>query len=157
METCEVCGKATEELYLARIEEATMWVCLSCSRGKQVLQSMNIKQESPKQVAIKKGKEEEEIAENYGEVIRKARDRLGLPLKVLAERISEKESELVRVEKQKTLPSESLRKRLEKELGIKLTVKVEQEKKQVTTSKNEPITIGDAAFSKKQIDEEESE
>lgn len=157
METCEVCGKATDELYLAKIEEATMWVCVSCSKGKQIIQSMNTRKESPKQIAIKKGKEEVEIVEDYGEQIRKAREELGLPTKVLAERISEKESEIVRVEKQKTLPSESLRKKLEKELGIKLTARREEEVGREAPSKSEPITLGDAAFTKAQIDKEESE
>jgi len=157
IETCEVCGKATDELYLTKIEEATMWLCVSCSRGKQVMQSVNARKDSPRQIAVKKGKEVEEIVENYGEQIRKAREAMGLPTRVLAERISEKESELVRVEKQKTLPSENLRKKIEKELGIKLTAKVEAIEGGKMPTKGGPITLGDAAFSKEQINKEEEE
>ena len=157
METCEVCGKATDELYLARIEEATMWVCASCSKGKQILQSLNTTKETPRQVAVKRGENQEELIENFGESIRQARERLGLPIKVLAEKISEKESELVRVEKEKTLPSETLRKKLEKELGIKLTTKSEQTERGGYQGKREPVTLGEAAFSKEDADKEEGE
>ena len=82
-------------------------------------------------------------------MIRKKREELGLPLKVLAERISEKESTMKRVEEQKTLPPPELLKRIEKELGMKLMHKVEQIRSHGTGKGNE-ITLGEAAFKKEE-------
>lgn len=157
METCEVCGKATSELYFAKIEEATMWVCAACSKGKPILKSMDSERVERRNIPFKKGNEETEVVENYGGQIRAAREKLNLPLKVLAEKISEKESTLMRVEKGKTLPTEKLRKRLEKELGIKLIAKSDITKSNFTSGKNVPITIGDAAFTKKDLEKKEEE
>jgi len=147
METCEICGKATDKIFFARIEEANMWVCTSCSRGKKIMKSVDLS-EKKKSVNFSKEKEEEEIVEHFGERIRKARETLGLPLSVLAERISEKESTLDRIEKEKGLPTETLRKKIEKELGIKLSIKSMGSDYSGGYGKKEPLTLGDAAFTK---------
>ncbi|MDE1825038.1 MAG: TIGR00270 family protein [Candidatus Micrarchaeota archaeon] len=156
MESCEICGKNTEKIYLARIEEANMWVCESCSRGKKIIKSVNLEKGSnspaPK---IGVGADEEEVVEHYGEQIRKAREKLGLPVRVLAERIAEKESTLERIEKEKGLPTDKLRKKIEKELGIKLTSKLQGENITGGLERNRPITLGDAAFTKEQIEKGE--
>jgi uncharacterized protein (TIGR00270 family) len=86
-----------------------------------------------------------ELVENYGEEIRKAREALSLPLKVLAERINEKESTLTRIEKQEMLPSEKTRQKLEKELGIKLLSKASDTKTFIASKKSEPVTLWDLA------------
>ncbi len=66
---------------------------------------------------------------------------------MLAERISEKASMLLRVEEQKTMPSDKLVKKLEKELGIKL-FKEEAAEKPPASSASEPISLWDAATKK---------
>ncbi|MFH1225588.1 MAG: multiprotein-bridging factor 1 family protein [Candidatus Diapherotrites archaeon] len=63
---------------------------------------------------------EPDIAENYGEIIRHAREKRGLTLKELGEKVFEKESVLHKVEKSKFEPDERLRKRIESFLGISL-------------------------------------
>lgn len=67
-----------------------------------------------------------------------------LPLKVLAEMLNEKETLLLRVEQQRTMPSMELAKALEKALGIKLT---ESGQPQADGSgyggKGEKVTLGD--------------
>ena len=155
METCEICGKNAEKIYLARIEEANMWVCAACSKGKKIIQTID-STKRPKKAGIAAADEEEDIADHFGDRIRKARETLGLPLAVLAERISEQESTLKRIEKEKGLPSDTLRKKLEKELGIKLTEKGGGDNRMQGLGRREPITLGDAAFKKgaKQEDEE---
>jgi putative transcription factor len=153
---CEICGKQADVLYEISVEGAQMLACERCARSGEILRTVNSeKEEKPrKTVPIEKKREsgEEEIIENYGDVMRKAREALGLPIKVLAERISEKESTLIRIEKQKTLPSEKTRKKLEKELGIKLVSRSAEKEQFRTSKKDEPVTIWDM---KKNKDEEE--
>ena len=157
MESCEICGKNTEKIYLARIEEANMWVCESCSRGKKIIKSVNLEKGRSSSAAPKAGvgAEEEEMVEHYGDQIRKAREKLGLPVRVLAERIAEKESTLDRIEKEKGLPTDKLRKKIEKELGIRLTSKLQADNTTEGFGRNRPITLGDAAFTKEQMDKGE--
>jgi putative transcription factor len=50
--------------------------------------------------------------------MRDARNKMKLPLSVLAEKLAEKESFLDRIENQKTHPSQELARKIEKELGI---------------------------------------
>ncbi len=151
MEECEICGKPTNKIYVIEIEGAQMRVCESCAKGKKILQveEEQVERHVPERKQSKASEGEEELYDNYGEMIRKRCEELGLPLKVLAEKISEKESTLKRVEEQKTLPSFELAKKIEKELGIKLTHKVEPIVSH-GTGKGPEITLGDAAFKKEQ-------
>lgn len=138
-------------------------VCESCAKGKALIGKIDLAgKRAGRKEEYKVGKEkveEEEVIDGYGQAIRKARERMGFPLKVLAERIAEKESTLLRVEEQKTLPSVALTKKLEKELGIKLTSKAGPVSAAVPMKKSGPITLGDAAFTKAKgkKDEEEGE
>ncbi len=152
---CEICGAETDTLYEIEIEGATMLVCSVCAKGKhltgKVVREGKTEQDEKQKQETKsrkqEGEEEYELIDNYGEEIKKARENLGIPVKVLAEKISEKASTLLRVEEQKTLPNDKLVKKLEKELGIKLT-------RPVTVSASahadnpEPLSLWDAAIKK---------
>lgn len=148
---CEICGAEVDTLYEIEIEGATMLVCSVCAKGKHLTgKVVKEKEERPAPVAKAPVEgNETELIDNYGEAIRKAREKLGLPLKVLAEKISEKESTLERVEKQKTLPNDKLVGKLEKELGIKLTKPVEHGREANVAKPSEPISLWDAAEKKK--------
>jgi uncharacterized protein (TIGR00270 family) len=65
----------------------------------------------------------EEVVDDWAAVIRHGRDRIKLPLAVVAERISEKESYLDAIENGRLMPSLVVARKLEKELGIKLIEK----------------------------------
>ncbi|MGC8710481.1 MAG: multiprotein bridging factor aMBF1 [Candidatus Micrarchaeia archaeon] len=150
METCEICGRETDMLYVVEVEGAVMDVCSECAKGKKVIEKLSQHADEKNKQYISKSttsKSAEEVITHYGAAIRKARESVGLPLKVLAERINEKESTLLRVEEEKTLPNITLTKKLEKELGIKLTEQVKEEKR-VQLRPNEPITLWDAAEKK---------
>ncbi len=127
-------------------------VCDNCAAGKKIIGKIDLggKGAGKKDSYSLKSNvvEEDEVVDNYGTLIRKGREKLGLPLKVLAERINEKESTMLRVEEQRTLPSVTLTKKLEKELGIKLTSKAAPVNSAMPTGKSGPITLGDAAFTK---------
>jgi putative transcription factor len=153
MPECEICGRKVATVYEITLDGAQMLVCEKDAQGRDVLKTFGTeerKRESAKAAPVAKESGPEEIIENYGEKIRAAREALGLPLKVLAEKISEKESTLTRVEKQETLPSEKTRQKLEKELGIKLLSKGTEEKKFVAAKKNEPVTLWDLAKKEKE-------
>lgn len=149
MAECEICGKNTDELYEMNVEGAEMLACRKCSKGKgKPLKLGKAGNEGVMQQAPARSAEEAELVENYGEVIRRAREALGLPMKVLAERISEKESTLVRIEKQKAPPTEKERKKLERELGIRLLAKSEEKRVAAGPRREEPISLWDAAKKK---------
>jgi len=61
-----------------------------------------------------------ELAADYGERIRKARQRKGLTVEDLAKKLNEKATFLSKVELGQQRPSDDLAKRLERELGITL-------------------------------------
>ncbi|VVB77159.1 Helix-turn-helix [uncultured archaeon] len=154
MSECEICGRSTDDLYEVRVEGAVMLACGKCARGKDVLHQFSSRERETRAYANarpaqqKEAREEFEIVENYGEIIRSARERLGMPLKVLAEKINETESSLARVERGKSPPGERAMAKLEKELGIKLTVKSEGKKAVPTPKRDEPISMWDAATKK---------
>jgi putative transcription factor len=157
MQECEICGKRAEVVYEIDFEGVRTLACEKCARGRQVIGVLGQKKQPTPQGGRQAAQQEqeamsEELAENYGELIRSARERMSLPLKVLAERISEKESTLAKVEKQETLPSEKTRKKLERELGIRLIVKVPASARQ---PQREPdrITLGDMIKPEKGGDE----
>ena len=150
MGECEICGAATDALYGIEIEGAQMLVCGRCAKGKDVAYTLKPESDDAMAVPAKAGhtEAEEELVEDYGTRIRKAREDIGLPLKVLGERINEKESTLARVEQQKTLPTKELTRKLERELGIKLVARVEPKGPAARQGGNQEITLGDAAFRK---------
>jgi len=150
MTECEICGRSTDDLYEVRVEGAAMLVCRRCSAGKEVLHKFGneTKQTIRAGTAAAPAREsggEEEVVENYGEIIRTAREALGLPLRVLAEKINETESSLARIERQKSPPGEKARMKLEKELGVKLTAKAEAKKQIPIPRRDEPLSLWDVA------------
>ncbi len=159
MPECEICGKKVDTVYEIMLDGAQMLVCEKDARGRHVAHSFG--SDSQRAVGDQRAahgeRAQEELIENYGEAIRKAREALGLPVRVLGERISEKESTLSRIEKQETLPSEKTRKKLEKELGIKLLAKEPDEKRFVQTRKNEPATLWEFANKKDEKEENDGE
>lgn len=148
MYDCEICGKKTETLYVIDVEGAELAVCAGCSRGKNVIDEMGTAEKvRGGRVVGKRQKDEEELAQGYGMRIRKAREAMGIDLKVLGERINEKHSTLLRVEEERMPPNMDLAAKLEKALGIKLFEKPD-EVEGGKTSSGGPITLGDAAFKK---------
>ncbi|MFN3909826.1 MAG: helix-turn-helix domain-containing protein [Candidatus Anstonellaceae archaeon] len=119
---CESCGKKIERTnaYLVLIEGAKLYVCKDCSVFGKILSFPSSPQKTKIKEVIAKSDDEYELVEGYGNKIFQARQRLKIPLNVLAERLSQKESFLDRIEKEKTIPPIDLVKKIEKELGIEL-------------------------------------
>ncbi|MDE1856935.1 MAG: TIGR00270 family protein [Candidatus Micrarchaeota archaeon] len=128
MEECELCGRKTEDIYVISIEGTEMRACVNCAKGNKVVRkelAADRAKASPKRASTSAPRvssdEEAQIIMGYGKAIKDARERMQLPLKVLAEMINEKEHFLSRVEEEQTLPTITLTKKLEKALKIKLT------------------------------------
>lgn len=144
MEDCELCGRQTAIVYVAQVEDVELRVCPKCAKGKKIISSEghNIARRGARAGKNEKS-EEPALIEDYGYTIKEARERLKIPLKVLAEMINEKETFLNRVEAQRTTPPEALVRKLEKALSIKL---IEQEKpgeSKRPSAKGEKATLGD--------------
>lgn len=151
--SCDICGRA-EARAIILIEGAKMVACGRCMRNGKIVHRLDEEGEEIPLRPASRGPMEtsEEIIENYGKTIRKARDRMGLKMSVIAEKIREKESYLDAIENERLRPTFEVARKLEKELGIKLIEKVESEVVPDNLPKrgkfSEP-TLADALFEKK--------
>lgn len=146
MADCEICGRDAVTQNIIEIEGAQMSVCMNCARGKKVIDRIG-PDPAPERGQWQRPRpsaEERELVDGYGTLIRHTREGMGLSLKVIAEKINEKESTLLRVEEEKMRPSDMLMRKIERELGIKLTESSAQPGGKVSIGRSEPITLGDA-------------
>jgi putative transcription factor len=141
VEECELCGTRINETYTIDLDGTELRVCAKCAKGKVVLRSSSETRIAP--VRRSSMKEEPPLKENYGEIIREARERMKLPIKVLAEMINEKETFILRVEEQKMQPDMKLAKKLEKALGIKLAAERETTEGVHSRGNTENATLGE--------------
>ncbi|MEM2121684.1 MAG: multiprotein bridging factor aMBF1 [Candidatus Woesearchaeota archaeon] len=145
---CEICGKEVEKLYLAMIEGSKLKVCNECSKLGKVLSVIREEKKEKDFVIVKKNKEpvvEKEfvIVSDYGNIIRKARERLGLKLEEFAKKLSLKESFVHKLETFQAEPDLETAARLEKILHVKL---IEEVQEVPITKKNDfknELTFGD--------------
>ena len=142
---CDMCGKDAE-LYLTRIEGTELNVCKGCSRFGTVISEP--KKVEPKKKKKKPVKEEPEIieavVENYPQLVKSKREKLGLKQEELAAKLAERTSLLQKIETGNFTPSLKMAGKLEKHLGIKLIEKIEDKPGQQTQkSKGKKLTIGD--------------
>ena len=88
MYDCEICGKKTESLYIIDVEGAELSACQNCAAGKNVIDTLEPnaqrKGEAKSGGRIIHEEPQEELVDDYGGVIRRARDALGLPMHTLA-------------------------------------------------------------------------
>jgi len=122
---CEICGGSGASQTIL-MDGAEMLVCLQCTAyGKPAKpsfnQNVNLRSSLPME---KKDKfDETPLVIDFGKRIRLAREKKGLTVKELAEKLFEKESVLHKIEQQKHPPEQRLIDKLEKFLGIELRQK----------------------------------
>ena len=90
---CDICGKTPVRAQIL-LEGARMLACGRCMRGGKILHRFDDEgsiQPRPAPTTVSGG---EEIVEGYGKIIRSAREKAGIPMAVVAERIKEKENYL---------------------------------------------------------------
>jgi putative transcription factor len=111
---CDLCGERQAKFRMM-VEGSELSVCESCRGGNaEPLPA----QPEPR---VAKREVQEELIANPGRVVENLRKKKGFGRDELAHKLGVKESILARVEAGKLEPDESLRKKLEKELGVKLT------------------------------------
>ncbi|MDL2261180.1 multiprotein bridging factor aMBF1 [Methanimicrococcus sp. OttesenSCG-928-J09] len=164
---CEVCGKKTKFPTTAvKIEGAEFKACSDCSKLGTVIERRPPAQTgkaygtpapsryAPQGAAAKaKPKNyfaglENELVEDYDQIIKKAREASGMSQEDLALKIKEKASLIKKIERKEIHPEESVMRKLEKELSIKLTESFDSSETFQHRSSG-GATLGDIAFVKK--------
>lgn len=126
--SCEICGKRLVNRNVILIGKAKLIVCDDCKRFGKPASFVDNKQAKPKPVSnfIKPKKvittniPEVNVREDYAEVIRKARENLGITQDILASSVGEKLSIIKKIEAGKMKPTIDLAKKLERFLKINL-------------------------------------
>jgi len=160
---CEICGRDSEVLYVVIYLGARTYACPDCvdRHGLTVIKKLGerIKQgavskrpQSSKRHSISKVKPapDFELVENYGLVVKRRREELGMTQEDLARKLKVKLSYIKKVEANKIVPEYSLILKLEKILGVKLieTTDLEDERVKYVYEEEFPEgpTLGDLMF-----------
>jgi putative transcription factor len=152
---CEICGRPIEgEPIPVEVDKAVLYVCRSCAAqyGKRATQqqpqaaAQKKPAPRPKPAAPRPPPLEVELVENFGAVIRRARENLGLSREALAAMLGVKETVLRRIEAGQLQPDLALAKRLERALGVRLLVEAAEEGVAKSGGKVERgLTLGEVA------------
>jgi len=132
---CEICGSDIKgNAIRVTVEGTVLDVCSKCSRyGKPTDKWTPVSRKiSPiEKVMVTRrprrdafDKLEDEILSDYAHIIRKARESQGLTIEELASKMMEKSTLLRKIEREELFPEDSVRKKLESALNIKLTEKI---------------------------------
>uniref|UniRef100_A0A7C4FED4 TIGR00270 family protein n=1 Tax=Thermofilum pendens TaxID=2269 RepID=A0A7C4FED4_THEPE len=137
MVKCELCGAEIRgSVYKIVLEGAELFVCSRCAKGRAVVAVLNLSQSgrgqsSRRTVAARKPRvsklDEYVVVEGYGEMVRRARESMGLTREALAAMVGEKESTIRRIEAEQLEPTLELARKLEKVLRVKLLERVDEE------------------------------
>jgi putative transcription factor len=132
---CDICGRTiVGPAFRVRVEGAKVLVCSSCQHlGKPYNETAVPMRPYPprlrmprithhKAPELPRGMEESEVAENYSNLVRSQRMKLGLSQEELAKRVKERLTVIQKIETGKIAPDTKLCRELEHELRIKLLV-----------------------------------
>ncbi len=140
MVTCDLCGKKNE-LTKAIVEGTLLSVCIPCSKFGNVVHIDKPTIKKSRFVEI--DRYVEEIAPDFAEKIKMAREKLSLKQEELALKINEKVSVIQHLESGKIRPQITTARKLEKFLGIKLIESASLPEKAKINVKDTTLTIGD--------------
>lgn len=147
MGTCEMCGEQGD-VKKTRVEGTVLKLCDDCQEVGEVVKSGSSSSRSSKQSSSKPSlpDDSEEIAPDFNERVKAAREAKELSVQDLADAMKEKKSVVQRVEAGKLAPDRSLARKFEKHLGVDL---YEEEPSdvaaQVASTTESEQTIGDVA------------
>ena len=144
MPQCEMCGASKSSLTTVKVEGAELELCDECKDfGTEVRTESSSSSSSKYSTSSSSGKSSsssasssssssstqrrrdmfdtmDEIATDYDQRVREARESRGQSQQELAGELNEKTSLIRKIERGDVLPSDSVRKKLERELGISL-------------------------------------
>ncbi|MFQ6119020.1 MAG: multiprotein bridging factor aMBF1 [Methanosarcinales archaeon] len=132
---CELCGKEIKgKAHYVKIEGSELNVCDRCVQyGQEIDKWAPVSRKvTPTKRMIKTRKQKrdifdkitDEIVSDYNIIIREAREKHGLTQDELALKIKEKASLIKKIERGEIIPEDSVIKKLERALDIKLTEKI---------------------------------
>jgi len=159
---CEVCGREiVGKPARALVEGATLVVCSHCAslgtelpgfpdkpRPRTIPTVRNTRTRAPIE-SLPKSIEESDLIDNYSQVIKQAREKLGLSQQDLAFKAKEKLTMIQKIELGKMLPTMRLTKELEHVLRVKLLVPREEidiPVPPVKQTETPAMTLGDIAL-----------
>jgi len=143
---CELCGREIRRGFLIRIEGAVLVACDDCAeRGEIIRRVYEREQRKPEREYTREEQEdvEEVLVDNYGRIIRRARESRGLSIQELAAKIGIKESTLRKIEDEKLVPPVDVARKLERVLGIRLYVKERTAEYKPEGAPKKELTLGD--------------
>jgi putative transcription factor len=156
---CEICGaEISGPPQRIVIDRSTLEVCKSCARfGKPedkwspvpkkmvpVERAFTVQRPKPRDHF----KDLVELVPDFGRKIREARESMGLSVEELGARIKEKAPLLKKIEREDISPEDGVRKKLERELKIKLTDQA-SEARMKSSGASRGLTLGDIASIKR--------
>jgi putative transcription factor len=156
---CEICGSEIKDNPTrVTVEGTVLDVCSKCAHyGKPQDKWMPVSRKmtptekvivsyKPKRDAF--DKLDDEINSDYAQIIRKARESRGLTIEDLGAKMMEKATLIRKIERKELIPEDTIRKKLETTLNIKLTEKVSS-KDQRGGGFIRGTTLGDVAIIRK--------
>lgn len=127
---CEICGKVTDvhvQLKEVLIEGVAMKVCAKCeslgtpvNRNRSFSGGFQPKRSTHSEKLIPQEEEEISLKPDYGSIIKKKREELGVKQEALAKMISEKESMVHKIESTSPVINVNIARKIEKILKIKI-------------------------------------
>jgi|TARA_B100002003_G_C14124567_1_gene540893 putative transcription factor len=152
MPRCDMCGKESE-IFLTNIEGTELNVCGGCSKFGKVIRKVNTQPVTQRETRQQKTFQEEETATiikaGFGNLIKNAREKLGLKQEDFAKKINEKTSLIHSLESEHHEPSIKAAEKIEKFLNINLVEEIKLEKTNLEHKDSGALTIGDMIKIKK--------
>lgn len=166
MVQCEMCGAETANPKTVKIEGAELQVCDSCAEFGTEVKTESTSSTSTKYSTTSSSggssssstqsggssggrrrrdmfDEMEEVAADYDQRIRTAREGEGLTQEELAQQINEKASLIRKLEQGDMLPSDDVQRKLEKKLDIALTESAGGDEEWESGGDSQGLTLGD--------------
>ena len=167
---CEICGTERGRFFTIDFEGSELIVCANCSdygtKKKPILENVKPKksfvqsyvQQHRPQIQMKKFPASEHVlVSDFGQIIRKAREKKNMTIEELGKLLYTKASEVNRFEAGSLKPNTALIKKLENILGIELMETITSEDfEDYSSGKNESLTLEDMLM-KKMKSKKESE
>jgi len=141
---CEICGsEIRDDVYFIRVDASELKVCKSCARHGTLVRRVRVERVLEEGRKLKSAsvasavssavvrrrpriydemervlEEEAEIPEDFGRLVKSARERLGWKQAELARRINEKQSVIRKIETGEIIPTKELREKLKRALNL---------------------------------------
>ncbi|SFR43196.1 multiprotein bridging factor aMBF1 [Halogeometricum limi] len=170
MPQCEMCGKERPSLTTVKVEGAELELCDDCSQfGTEVRTESSSSSSTKYSTSSSSGKSSgsssassassgsggstrrrrdmfddmDEIATDYDDRIRQARENRGMSQEDLAQSLNEKASLIRKLERGDILPPDTVRKKLERKLEITLVEGADDDDEEWSSGSSTTTTLGD--------------